>query len=211
MVREHVTLSLPIHPVLEATSRLPRRQLARDIPTVEVGILLGLGAAAASATVLLDFGLRVPGHAILRTTLPMALGLAVVPRRHAGATMSVGALLAVLGLAIGGGRLPGIGAATSLILTGPLLDLAVRRARDGGRVYLGFALAGLASNTCAFLVRAAPKVAGLDLVANRSLGSWILIALVSYAVCGLAAGLLGGTLCFRLTPRSHPSDGESTP
>ena len=210
MARTSIALSLPVHPGLKATSRAARRELTQDLQTVELGILLGLGAVAALTTVLLDFGLRLPGHAILRTTLPMVLGLALVPRRHAGAMMSIGALMAVLGMAIGGGRLPGVGAATSLMLTGPLLDLATRGAQDGGRVYRGFAVAGLASNSCAFLVRAVPKLAGIDPLGTRSLGSWLTVALLSYAACGLAAGLLSGMLCFRLDAAQSRSTRRGT-
>ena len=209
MVRTNVALSLPVHPGLKATARVPGRALTQDIPTVEFSFLLGMGAVAALATVLLDFSLRLPGHAILRTILPMAAGLAFVPRKHAGATMSLGALMAALGLALGGGRLPGAGAATSLLLTGPLLDLATRQARNGGRVYLGFALAGLASNSCALLVRAAGKLAGIDAMGTRPLGSWLAVALLCYALCGLAAGLLSGMLCFRLSSPSALKDEET--
>ena len=127
----------------------------------ELGILFGLGAIAAAATVLLDLRLRLPGHAILRATLPMALGLAMVPRRYAGISMSCGALVTLLLLAAAGNRLPGGGATTSLLLTGPLLDCALQRAREGWQIYAGFAIAGLASNGCAFLLRAPPQTAGL--------------------------------------------------
>ena len=142
------TLRWPLHPGLEASSRVLWCAREGELTSREVAILLGIGAIAAVGTSLLDLPLRIPGHAILRTMLPLAVGFALVPRRHAGAVMSGGALFSLLILLIGGGRLPGIGSTTSLLLTGPLIDRAVRSARQGWQVHTAFALAGLASNTC---------------------------------------------------------------
>jgi hypothetical protein len=69
-----------------------------------------------------DFNLQIPGHAILRAVLPMAIGLALVPRKNGGTVMGVAAL---------GGELPGLGACTSLALLGPMLDLALRSSAAG--------------------------------------------------------------------------------
>ena len=201
MTRISLALRLPIHPGLAGASRLPRRARTEAMSGSELGILLCVGAIAAVATVLLDMRLRLPGHAILRATLPMALGLAMVPRRYAGISMSFGALVTLLLLAAVGNRLPGGGATTSLLLTGPLLDCALQRARKGWQIYAGFATAGLVSNGCAFLLRALPKLLGWDALGTRSLNSWLLTALLSYTLFGLAAGLLGGWIGFRLAPR----------
>jgi hypothetical protein len=68
----------------------------RAISAVEVAVLVLLGATAAAATALLDLPLRIPGHAILRLVFPMALGLALVPRRLSGSFMGVSALASLL-------------------------------------------------------------------------------------------------------------------
>jgi hypothetical protein len=212
MTRTSLALRFPIHPGLAETTRLPERVRPGALSSAELAVLLGLGAVAAAGTMLLDFRLRLPGHAILRATLPMALGLALVPRKRAGISMSAGALLSVLILALSGCRLTGGGAMTSLLLTGPLLDWTLQRARTGGQIYAGFALAGLVSNTCAFVARATPKLLGWDPAGTRSLSSWLLVALLSYTLFGLAAGLLSGWIGFRLAPRdvADPQQGPPT-
>ncbi len=205
------TLRWSVHPGLEASSRARWHVRDDELSSREVAILLGMGAVAAVGTSVFDLPLRIPGHAILRTMLPLAIGLALVPRKHAGAVMSGGALASLLVLMIGGGRLPGIGSTTSLLLTGPLIDRAVRSARQGWQVHAAFAFAGLASNTCAFLVRSTPKFLGWDARGGRPFSSWVLLALGSYAVCGLAAGWLGGWIGFRASAerRSCESKGHT--
>jgi hypothetical protein len=163
---------------------------------MEWGVLLLSGAAAALATVYLDMDRQAPGNAILRAVLPMSFGLACVPRRGAGCVMGGSAigLAALLRLA---GQGPGLGALTSLALTGPCLDIALRRAKPGWRLYLAFALAGLVSNTGAMLVRGTMKWFGLEGV-KRPFASWFAEALFSYPLFGIAAGLIGAAVCFRL-------------
>jgi hypothetical protein len=195
------TIHLPLHSGLADGSRLP--VVAGDQASLRVwqwAALVGAGAAAALASTFLDFGLRIPGHAILRAVFPMACGLAAVPRRGSGAVMGVSALATALLLRAGGSPL-GVGAATSLALTGPLLDLALWRARSGWRLYLGFAAAGLAANLAAFAVRAGSKSMGLEHLAARPLAAWWSPALVSYIVCGLAAGLVSALVWFRFSAR----------
>ena len=118
-------------------------------------------------------------RAILEAVVPLALALAVVPRRNAGAVAGVGALGGAL---LMGGWGLGVGALTSLSLTGPVLDLAVRRARTGRGVYLGLILGGLASNWIAFIVRLVPKLLGET--GRRPLAQWWPEAIVSYSICG---------------------------
>src|SRR5690606_25269753 len=158
--------------------------------------------AAAAATALLDLGWRIPGHAILRTVIPLAVGLALVPRRGSGMVMSATAGSGMLGLQAAGMAGGGAGALTSLLLTGPLLDVASRWSLRGWHVYLSFALAGLTSNMLAFLVRWATKAAsggggGGGMGGGRALAEWQPQAIVTYAICGLLAGLLGAAVCFR--------------
>lgn len=173
---------------------------------LEMLFLVACGAAAAFASVYLDFRLRIPGHAILRAIFPMALGLAAVPRRGAGTVMGGSALATglVLGTVAPAGGFS-FGALTSLTLTGPLLDLALRQAAGGWRLYAGFAFAGLAANLVAFVIRGGAKMLGLEHLGARPLSDWMLQASVSYVLCGLLAGLISGFIWFQA---SRPRNGD---
>jgi hypothetical protein len=194
-----LTLLLGLHPGLSAGSRLP--PLARrgqHASTLEWACLLGLGLLAGAAAVFLRLRLGVPGHAILRTVLPVALGLALVPRHLAGSVISTTAFLAALALQAAGVRGVGVPAMTSLLLTGPLLDLALAGARPGWRLYARLAVAGLASNLVALASRPALVLLGIHVGGggrSEQLG-WVTVA--SYAACGLAAGLISALCWFRL-------------
>ncbi len=196
---------LSIHPGLAGNSRVPA--LAREGQGAHVTatvVLLGAGVSAALATVLLkDFGLGIPGHAILRAVFPMALGLALAPRRMGGVVMGAGALGSLLMIKAGGSATVGIGALTSLALTGPFLDAALWRARKGWRLYLAFAVAGLASNVAALTIRGGAKFVGFDHLAARPLAAWWFQAVGTYALCGILAGLLSAMVWFRFS-----SDGR---
>jgi hypothetical protein len=86
---------------------------------------------------------------------------------------------------------------TSLALTGPFLDLAVWRARQGWQLYLGFALAGLGSNLVALAVRGGTKLVGFDHALARPFAMWWFPAVGTYAACGAIAGLISGLVWFR--------------
>jgi hypothetical protein len=209
-----MTLDLPLNKGLREATRLgwlvsddERTRLA------EVASLVACGVVAAIASQWLDFHLRIPGHAILRIVFPMALGLALVPRRGAGTIMGASGLLSGLALRavpFAGGGLS-IGALTSLTLTGPLLDLSLRRAKGGWRLYAGFALAGLASNAAALLARGGAKLAGLERLGTRPFMEWLPQAAVSYLLCGLAAGVLSGLIWFHGRHKLSPAGEESAP
>lgn len=163
-----------------------------------MGLLIGAGATAALAVGCLDFGLRVPGHAILRAVFPMALGLSLAPRRFGGVVMGASAWAMAMLLKSTGGSGPGIGALTSLCLIGPMLDAALWRAKSGWPVYLSFAAAGCLANMGAFAVRGAGKLAGWESLVKRPLAEWVSVACWSYLFCGLIAGLLSAAIWFRL-------------
>ena len=194
------TIPLPLHDGLLDGTRL-RGFVSRGAPAslVEVVALVGFGALAAVASECLEFHLRIPGHAILRVVFPMALGLALIPRRGAGTIMGCSALCA--GLLLRTTPFPAarfsLGALTSLTLTGPLLDLSLRRAARGWRMYVAFGLAGLMSNTAALVVRGGAKYLGLEHAGARPLREWLPSALASYVLCGAAAGLISGWIWFR--------------
>ena len=200
---------LAVNESMIALGRVP--SLVRSTTRVGVaewGALVFFGAAAALCSALLDYKLKLPGHAIIRAVFPMACGLALVPRRGAGVVMAGSAVCTVFGLgALGLGGL-GSGAFTSLTLTGLLLDVAVRIAHRPWQVYAGVIAAGLAANLCAFSVHAAAKAGWLGLAeAGGGLARWWPRAVVSYPLCGLIAGLVTAVVVFRLRPRS--GDPES--
>jgi len=178
----------------------------------EVAVLVGCGLLASAAVLLLDFSLRIPGHAILRSVLPMSLGLALVPRRGAGATMGLSALL---GLLVGGGLgySAGTGATTSLLATGPLLDLAARQASRGWRLLIAFGAAGLMSNVLAFAVRGITRLPqGGGGTGGRGGAGWWTIAPFSYAACGLIAGLVCAIIWFRWSSQTQAArDADGGP
>ena len=204
---------LPVHRELLASSRVAVWTASVDrLRFGELGILIGAGITAALAVSCLDFGLRLPGHAILRAVFPMALGLSLAPRRLGGVVMGVSACATTLLLKFGGGSSPGIGALTSLCVIGPMLDAALWRAKSGWSVYLCFALAGCLTNLVAFAVRGAGKLAGLDALTKRPLADWVSTASWSYLLCGVVAGLLSAAIWFRLrADRDIHGLRESTP
>lgn len=203
------TAGLSLHPGLAGNSRLPT--LAREgdrFQLAELLLLAAAGVAAAAATSFLDFGLRIPGHAIIRAVFPMSLGFALAPRRMGGSVMGVAGLMAIAVFHVGRVPTPGTGAMTSLLLMGPLLDLTLWRAKPGWRLYLGFAAAGLGANLGALGVRAGFKLAGLEHLKARPFGPWFSQAVVIFAICGVLAGLVSAAVWFRLSP---PSRGRATP
>jgi hypothetical protein len=168
------------------------------VSTLEVVTLVLLGVTAAVMSGYVRLGLRIPGHSIVLAVLPMAFGIAVVPRQLAGTTMSVSAMLTAALLSASGVRYFGVGAMASITAVGPLLDLALARARGGWRLYLGFVLAGLAANTVAFSVRGASKLLQVEGLGRRLFSDWLSQAAVTYVLAGALAGLLSAACWFRM-------------
>jgi hypothetical protein len=198
---------LAIHRGLRAQSRF-RQITAERLGSSDIIILAAAGVLAGAATTWFDLNLRIPGHAILRTVVPLAIGLALAPRRGSGIVMSCSAGLSVLffrGMGASGG---GTGALTSLLLAGPLLDFASQWAMRGWQIYLSFAVAGLTCNLAAYSVRWGTKAGfeGKGLGGGRALHEWQVPAALSYAVCGFLAGLIAAALCFRASDRSKARD-----
>ena len=193
-------LKLPRHPGLFATTRL--RILNSDPLAAPIAVwmlLIVLGALAAVSSAFMDLGLhRIPGHAILRVVFPVALGLAMVPRRGSGTVMGGSALVTAILLRWGGTQNEGLGfgAVTSLLATGPILDFALRRADGGWKQYLAFAIGGLTSNLLALVARGTAKAVGFEAPGRRPLGEWLAQASITYVVCGLLAGLISGAVLF---------------
>ena len=202
---------LGVHDGLLASGRLPALARAgRAISLVEVAALILFGVAAAGLSVALpDLRLQIPGHAVLRSVFPMALGLAIVPRQWGGCIMGGSALATALLLRVGGVGGVGAGAITSLTLTGPLLDLALWGARDGWRLYLGFVLAGLASNLLAFGMRWGALALGLDIGGGGGFASRFVLACFTFPACGILAGLVSAAFWFHLRRRDRTQEKSS--
>ena len=191
--------ALSLNVDLAPTTRLPALPGTREqrISAAELLVLALAGVTAACAASFLTLGIRVPGHAILYATFPMALGYAVSPRRGSGTLMAVwagviGLLLVLADL----GRRP-LAAFVAVVALGPMLDLAAHRGRSGWRWYVAFATCAIVANWLAFLTRAASAQFGLDLAGSREfLGFWPM-AFASYTACGLAAGLMSAAAWFR--------------
>jgi hypothetical protein len=120
---------------------------------------------------------------------------------------------AAAAIAIGVFRLSGatgegmsLGATTSLIATGPMLDWTLRHASGGWRLYALFAAAGLASNFLALIVRGGSKIVlqGWDVFSL-----WMQRAAISYIACGILAGLFSGGIWFYARPKGTPLSEES--
>ena len=188
---------------LIGAARLP--SLARHrhgISVAEMLLLFTCGAASAAAVGFVKLSLGIPGHSIVLAALPMALGMSLAPRRFAGSVMSAGALGTALALTQFGGARFGSGAFASLLLLGPVMDVALRRVRSGWRLYAALVVAGVVTNLMALASRGVPKVLGLDLPGSRPFDSWWLQAAVTYTLSGVVAGLLGALCWFHFNDRS---------
>jgi hypothetical protein len=181
------------------------------VSVLEFAAMMTCGALAALAAAFIDTPWQIPGQSIVQSVVPMALGLALVPRRAAGSVMGVGSVLTVACLRTGGFHGIGFGAMTSLFLTGPMLDLAVWNARGGWRLYLRVIVAGLTTNVLALLIRLATKLLSGDLSGGRRLASWLPEAIFTYPMCGVLAGLIGAMAWFHWATRQPGDPRENAP
>ena len=190
-----------VHEGLLGAGRFPSlARSRRRVSTAEWLLLLGCGAAAAAAVGFVKLSLGIPGHSIVIAALPMVLGLSLAPRRLAGSVMSAGALGTAWLLGAAGASY-GAGATVSLLLLGPMMDVALSHAQSGRRVYAALVMSGVATNLLALGSRAASKFLGLDLGA-RPFDSWWLQASVTYTLSGMVAGLLGALCWFHFNDRT---------
>lgn len=186
------------HDGLGAAGRLPAvSRPGTAISPAELTALAALGGVTALAAAFLTRGLGIPGHNIIDVVFPMALGLALVPRRGAASVMGVSSFAAAGVLMLGGVRGIGLGAMTSLLATGVFLDVALRGARTGRAIYLRLTLAALAANLLAFAIRGGEKLL-VDGPLAQPLAAWLPRAIVTYPLCGLAAGLISAAVWFRV-------------
>jgi hypothetical protein len=199
---------LNVHDGLAAAGRIRSASRMRDRVSVgEIAILLFCGMTSALAVSCIRLGLRLPGHAIVLAFAPMVLGLALAPRRFSGFIMSAGAFSTASVLGLMGIADIGAGSFVSLCLIGPVMDLALNKAKSGWRLYLGLILAGLTTNLLALFSRAMSKIIGLD-PGTRPFGSWWAQAIMTYALCGALVGLVGA-LCFFHFHKKQSDSGSS--
>ncbi len=184
----------------ELVSRWLPAFAAEDRTSISPMAILGLaGVSSALAVAFLPFPVRLPGHAILKATLPIMLGLSIVRRPLAGTMASLVAGVCMAGLAIVGSGRVQPAAVVGMLAIGPLVDWAIRI--QGPRASCGWtfariASAGVAANMVSFGLRWLSS-GGPRLHHMKQLG-WG--AFLSFAICGLAAGLISAAICFRLRP-----------
>jgi hypothetical protein len=168
-----------------------------------VAALCGLGVTAALLTTFVDFSLGIPGHHIVYAMFPLALGFALSPRKRAGTLMSGSAVATVAGLGLAGTRIPGPGVVTGLLLVGPLLDLGLRWGREGPRLYAAFIAAGALANVGALIVRGAAKYFGIGGGGSRPFATWLPVAVWTYVLAGMLAGLVSAATWFHFRSRTR--------
>lgn len=185
-------------PSLAQSSRLALSG-TRDqrISAAEIALLLGCGALAAAAVGMLHLRMGVPGHAILRAVLPMAMGLALVPRRSGGTIMAAGAGLTSAAMSAAQIGVFQPAAMLSVLALGPVLDLALLGKPQGWRLYARFAAAGALANMLAYIVKIATVQLGWSAAGGRQFLSFGIMALISFVLCGALAGLVSAAICFR--------------
>ena len=118
--------------------------------------------------------------------------------------MSGGALGTAGALSAAGFTHYGVGAVTSMCLTGPMMDVALLGAVPGWQVYLRLLVAGLASNLVAFMQRGGSKLLDFDQPGTRLFQAWFSQAMVTYTLSGAVAGLIGALCWFEFQSRPAP-------
>ncbi len=185
----------------------PLSKRGERIAGVELLSLVCAGGLAAAAIAFIPLQMQIPGHAILKAALPMVFGVAMVPRRGAGTVAGLaaaGAVGAFFVLNVGNMQ---PAAVIALLAIGPAIDIALNGAKKAGwRLYLRFALAGLLANLVSFAVRWGTASFHLDSPRPHALREFGFAALASFALCGLAAGLISAVVCFRASVKSTGSE-----
>jgi hypothetical protein len=182
---------------LQSASRVPGVASDAGVSVAEIGCLLACGAASALAVGLIHRSMGVPGIAILRGLLPLALGFALVPRRSAGTVMSTGAAATaaiLMGAHVGEFQVPALAGILSL---GPVLDLALAGHPQGWRIYFRFAAGGVVANLIAFSSKLVAAFFGWHFPGSGRVNHFWSISLGSFLLCGAAAGLISAVIWFR--------------
>jgi hypothetical protein len=183
---------------LRGASRLPAISGTARVTAAEIALLFACGALAAMAIGLVHLRMGSPGHAIFRAVLPMAMGLALVPRRSSGMVMSLGAGLTSGAMSVGQVGFFPPAALLSILVLGPALDVALLGKPQGWRLYARFILAGALANLIAFSAKVALFALGWQMRGSRQFMEFWSAALVSFVIWGAVAGLVSAAVCFRL-------------
>lgn len=192
---------LALHPGLSSHTRiLPGERTSLRMRELAFLFLCGAAAIVVAEYVKLPIK-QMPGKAILQTMIPLAIGLAVVPRYGAGSTMSLAGLLTYLTLRGTTDINIGVGSMTSALVTGLCLDVLLLRVQRGVWLYLGFVLAGLSSNLIAMLARGTAKIGNFDDLFDRPWEVWRQQAIITYPLFGILAGLICAAVFFSLRRR----------
>jgi hypothetical protein len=187
---------LAIHDGLVSSRRLALTANPARLGAWELAALGGIGFLTAVLNAYVKPSLGIPGSSIVFVTIPLALGMALVPRKGAGIAIGLSSLASMLLL-----HKAGAGAITSMVATAVFLDLALRNAKSGLRLYTGFVLAGLAGNTVAFFARGLAKAIGFE-PGHLPLAAWAGHGAISYALCGALAGFMGAVMWFHFGKRA---------
>jgi hypothetical protein len=183
---------------LRSASRLPGLATDAGVSAAEVGCLLACGAAAALAVGLVHQSFGVPGIAILRGLVPLALGFALVPRRSAGTVMSAGAAATAAMMTaghVGEFQVPALVGTLSL---GPVLDFVLAGQPRGWRLYARFAMAGILANLLAFSTKIVAVYFGWHLPGGGRVTQFWSLGAVSFILCGALAGVISAVVWFRV-------------
>lgn len=161
-------------------------------------VLMLAGALAALVVAFVPLPLRIPGHAILKVAVPIVCGVATVPRPFAGSMAGIWVAVVICVLEASGIRHVPTAALVAALAIGPAIDLAVVGFR-GMRlsVYLRFAIAGLLANLLAFFVRWGTSSLGFDAGQLHRMSEIGVVAFISFALCGILAGIVSAMIFFR--------------
>ena len=198
-----ISSTLTVHEGLGSSGRLPSiASSGKAVTLAELCFLLMMGVATAVVSMFVKPGLHIAGSNIVFVVFTMSFGLAMVPRRGAASAMGLGAMASAGAFCMLWTTKLGFGAATSLALTGFLIDLALYGARNGREIYIRLIAAALAANGAAFLIRAGAKLfliggGGGGAGAGKPFHVWVYPAVVTYLICGLVAGVISAAVWFR--------------
>lgn len=159
-------------------------------------LLVCFGVIAGISVAHIKLSIGIPGHAIIKIMIPMALGLAIAPVKSAGSIMGISGLIsAFIGQTLTEGPGTGTGAYTSLVCTGVLMDFTLYFANTGWKLYTGLMVSGLFANLIALYVRSGFK--SFLKINIFDFNTWFQTAAFTYPICGLFAGLLCAFLVFK--------------
>ncbi len=192
----------------DAAERLTLRTWTAAISASEVALLAVMGTCAAATVAFVHLGLRIPGHVILQPPLPLAIGAAQAPRRLSGTLMGVVAAATSGSLLFAHWGHMQTGALVSLALLGPALYLAARGTHGRGLLLARFSVAGLVTNLLAMVAKIAASASGIDSGGGRGFAALWPFSLLSFALCGLVAGLISGAIAIAVARRRDSHSGS---